>query len=128
MKKLLIILVLSLFTTTSNSEITKNEISESLKCAGIFTASQFLKQGELPNGDLSIKENSLAAAKVTRDFLSSEGVLDEKINSGINLTVDEMFGKPYQETLMNNCYAFIFKLIPNGKEKVEEISKTIWGG
>ena len=45
-----------------------------------------------------------------------------------NSTVDEMFGKPYQKTLMDNCYAFIFKLIPNGKEKVEETSKTIYGG
>ena len=57
-----------------------------------------------------------------------EGVLEDKINSSINSTVDEMFGKPYQKTLMDNCYAFIFKLIPNGKEKVEETSKTIYGG
>jgi hypothetical protein len=128
MKKIIISFIFIFITTTSNSKITKNEISESLKCAGIFTATQFIKQDELPNGDLSYKENSLAAAKVTRDFLSSEGILEENINSGINSTVDEMFGKPYEETLMNNCYAFIFRLIPNGKEKVEEISKTIYGG
>ena len=74
------------------------------------------------------EENSLAAAKVTREFLTNEGVSEDKINSSINSTVDEMFGKPYQKTLMDNCYAFIFKLIPNGKEKVEETSKTIYGG
>ena len=84
--------------------------------AGIFTSTQFIKQGELPNGDLAYKENSLAAAKVTREFLTNEGVLEDKINSSINSTVDEMFGKPYQKTLMDNCYKFIFKLIPNGKE------------
>jgi hypothetical protein len=117
-----------LITTTSNSKINKNEISESLKCAGIFTATQFIKQDELPNGDLAYKENSLAAAKVTRDFLSSEGVSDEKINSGINSTVDEMFGKPYQKTLIDNCYGFIFELVPNGKEKIEETARTIYGG
>ena len=128
MKKIIIGFIFILITTTSNSEISKNEISESLKCAGIFTATQFIKQDELPNGDLAYKENSLAAAKVTRDFLSSEGVSDEKINSGINSTVDEMFGKPYQETLMDNCYTFIFELIPNGKEKIEETARTIYGG
>ena len=128
MKKIIFTFLLVLLTTTSHAHMSDKEISESLKCAGIFTATQFIKQDELPNGDLSYKENSLAAAKVTRDFLSSEGILEENINSGINSTVDEMFGKPYEETLMNNCYAFIFRLIPNGKEKVEEISKTIYGG
>ena len=97
-------------------------------CRNFYIDSIFIKQGELPNGDLAYKENSLAAAKVTREFLTNEGVLEDKINSSINSTVDEMFGKPYQKTLMDNCYAFIFKLIPNGKEKVEETSKTIYGG
>ncbi len=104
MKKIIFTFLLILHTTTSHAEISNKEISDSLKCAGIFTSTQFIKQGELPNGDLAYKENSLAAAKVTR------------------------FGKPYQKTLMDNCYAFIFKLIPNGKEKVEETSKTIYGG
>lgn len=128
MKKIIFTFLLVLLTTTSHAKISDKEISESLRCAGIFTSTQFIKQGELPNGDLAYKENSLAAAKVTREFLTIEGVLEDKINSGINSTVDEMFGKPYQENLMNNCYAFIFRLIPNGKEKVEEISKTIYGG
>ena len=83
MKKVIIGFIFVLITTTSNSKINKNEISESLKCAGIFTATQFIKQDELPNGDLAYKENSLAAAKVTRDFLSSEGVLDEKTATGV---------------------------------------------
>jgi hypothetical protein len=29
---------------------------------------------------------------------------------------------------MDNCYAFIFELIPNGKEKIEETARTIYGG
>ena len=128
MRKIIFTFLLVLLTTTSHAKISDKEISESLRCAGIFTSTQFIKQGELPNGDLAYKENSLAAAKVTREFLTIEGVLEDKINSGINSAVDEMFGKPYEETLMNNCYAFIFRLIPNGKEKVEEISKTIYGG
>ena len=128
MRKIIFTFLLVLLTTTSHAKISDKEISESLRCAGIFTSTQFIKQGELPNGDLAYKENSLAAAKVTREFLTTEGVLEDKINSGINSAVDEMFGKPYEETLMNNCYAFIFRLIPNGKEKVEEISKTIYGG
>ena len=71
-----------------------------------------------PNED----EGNASSSKETRN------ILEDKINSSINSTVDEMFGKPYQKTLMDNCYAFIFKLIPNGKEKVEETSKTIYGG
>ncbi len=128
MKKIIFTFLLFLLTATSHAKISNKETSESLKCAGIFTSTQFIKQGELPNGDLAYKENSLAAAKVTREFLTNEGVSEDKINSSINSTVDEMFGKPYQKTLMDNCYAFIFKLIPNGKEKVEETSKTIYGG
>ena len=128
MKTIIFTFLLISLTAASHAKISNKEISESLKCAGIFTSTQFIKQGELPNGDLAYKENSLAAAKVTREFLTSEGVLEDKINSSINSTVDEMFGKPYQKTLMDNCYAFIFKLIPNGKEKVEETSKTIYGG
>ena len=103
MRKIIFTFLLVLLTTTSHAKISDKEISESLRCAGIFTSTQFIKQGELPNGDLAYKENSLAAAKVTREFLTTEGVLEDKINSGINSTVDEMFGKPYEETLMNNC-------------------------
>ena len=81
MKKIIFTFLLVLLTTTSHSHMSDKEISESLKCAGIFTSTQFIKQGELPNGDLAYKENSLAAAKVTREFLTNEGVSEDKINS-----------------------------------------------
>ena len=99
MKKIIFTFLLILLTATSHADMSDKEISDSLKCAGIFTSTQFIKQGELPNGDLAYKENSLAAAKVTREFLTNEGVSEDKINSSINSTVDEMFGKPYQKTL-----------------------------
>ena len=130
MKKILcyLVIIFSPIVCFADGHLTEDQKKKTIECAGIFTSTQFIKQGELPNGDLAYKENSLAAAKVTREFLTNEGVLEDKINSSINSTVDEMFGKPYQKTLMDNCYAFIFKLIPNGKEKVEETSKTIYGG
>ena len=75
MKKIIFTFLLILLTATSHADMSDKEISDSLKCAGIFTSTQFIKQGELPNGDLAYKENSLAAAKVTREFLTNEGVL-----------------------------------------------------
>ena len=107
MKTIIFTFLLISLTAASNAKISNKEISESLKCAGIFTSTQFIKQGELPNGDLAYKENSLAAAKVTREFLTNEGVLENKINSSINSTVDEMFGKPYHHPL-DKKYTYLF--------------------
>ena len=69
MKKIIFTFLLILLTATSHADMSDKEISDSLKCAGIFTSTQFIKQGELPNGDLAYKENSLAAAKVTSCLL-----------------------------------------------------------
>ena len=55
MKKIIFTFLLILLTATSHAEISNKEISDSLKCAGIFTSTQFIKQGELPNGYLAYK-------------------------------------------------------------------------
>ena len=99
-----------------------------INCAGIFTSTQFIKQGDLPNGDLSYKEMSLSAAKFIRNTLLDQNIAEDKINSGINIKVDELYGKPYNDTAMNQCYEYVYKSITGSKEKIEEISRTIYGG
>ena len=61
-----------------------------INCAGNFTSTQFIKQGDLPNGDLSYKEMSLSAAKFIRNTLLDQNIAEDKINSGINIKVDEL--------------------------------------
>ena len=99
-----------------------------INCAGIFTSTQFIKQGDLPNGDLSYKEMSLSAAKFIRNTLLDQNIAEDKINSGINIKVDELYGKPYNDTAMNQCYEYVYQSITGSKEKIEEISRTIYGG
>ena len=53
MRKIIFTFLLVLLTTTSHAKISDKEISESLRCAGIFTSTQFIKQRELPNGDVA---------------------------------------------------------------------------
>ena len=99
-----------------------------INCAAIFTSTQFIKQGDLPNGDLSYKEMSLSAAKFIRNTLLDQNIAEDKINSGINIKVDELYGKPYNDTAMSQCYEYVYKSIAGSKEKIEEISRTIYGG
>ena len=45
MKTIIFTFLLISLTAASHAKISNKEISESLKCAGIFTSTQFIKQG-----------------------------------------------------------------------------------
>ena len=126
MKKILIILILMLFSSAyADGHITKKQKQETLQCIGHYTAT-----GVLPADSIELKdlEMALASAKVVRTFLQNEKISDDEINKGMNEYVDKVYGRPFDKTMNNKCNKFIYKLIPGSKEEVEKLSRTIYGG
>ena len=126
MKKLVLTLLIYFLSLSNFAHATDND--KLLNCAGVFTSTQFIKQGDLPDGDLAYKEISLSAAKFIRTYLLDQNIAESKINSGINSKVDELYGKAYNDTILNECYEYVYNSIAGSKEKIEEISRTIYGG
>ena len=126
MKKLVLTLLIYFLSLSNFAHAIDND--KLLNCAGVFTSTQFIKQGDLPDGDLAYKEISLSAAKFIRTYLLDQNITESKINSGINSKVDELYGKAYNDTILNECYEYVYNSIAGSKEKIEKISRTIYGG
>jgi hypothetical protein len=57
-------------------------------------------------------------------YLVKEGVEENKVNTELNKSVDELYGKPYDEKKTEDCNKYIYKLIPESKAEIDKLVKS----
>ena len=92
-----------------------------LKCAGLYYANSMIPQGTL---ELDKIVYSIAAKKFLTSYLIKEGVKEDFINTELNKSIDELYGKPYDEKKTGECDRYIYKLIPESKEQIDKLVKS----
>ena len=55
---------------------------------------------------------------------TKEGVKEDFINTELNKSIDELYGKPYDEKKTGECDKYIYKLIPEAKGEIDKIVKS----
>ena len=122
MKKIYIILSLLLFTTlNATGHLSDKDKKATLECAGLYYANSMIPQGTLK---LDKIVHSIAAKKFLTSYLIKEGVKEDVVNSELNKSVDELYGKPYNEKKTINCDKYIYRLIPESKAEIEKLVKS----
>jgi len=122
MKKIYIILSLFLFTTlNATGHLSDKDKKATLECTGLYYANSMIPQGTLK---LDKIVHSIAAKKFLTSYLIKEGVKEDVVNSELNKSVDELYGKPYDEKKTFNCDKYIYRLIPESKVEIEKLVKS----
>ena len=122
MKKIYIILSLLLFTTlNATGHLSDKDKKATLECTGLYYANSMIPQGTLK---LDKIVHSIAAKKFLTSYLIKEGVKEDVVNSELNKSVDELYGKPYDEKKTINCDKYIYRLIPESKVEIEKLVKS----
>ena len=122
MKKIYIIFSLFLFTTlNATGHLSDKDKKATLECAGLYYANSMIPQGTLK---LDKIVHSIAAKKFLTSYLIKEGVKEDVVNSELNKSVDELYGKPYNEKKTINCDKYIYRLIPESKVEIEKLVKS----
>ena len=80
----------------------------------------------IPQGTLELDKivYSIAAKKFLTSYLINEGVEENLINSELNKSIDELYGKPYDEKKTGDCDKYIYKLIPESKAEIDKLVKS----
>ena len=80
----------------------------------------------IPQGTLELDKIvfSIAAKKYLTSYLIKEGVKEDFINAELNKSVDELYGKPYNEKKTGDCTKYIYKLIPKSKAEIDKLVKS----
>ena len=120
MKKI-ITLISILFLTSAYAGMSDDDKKKTIECAGIYYANSMIPQAEL---ELDKIVHSFAAKKFLSSYLVEEGVNEDNLNKELIKIVDVRYGKPYEENTTKECDRFIFKLIPNAKDKIDKLVKS----
>ncbi len=123
MRKYFLIFV-SLFYISSafaSGHLSSKDKKATLKCAGLYYANSMIPQGTL---ELDKIVYSIAAKKFLTSYLINEGVEENLINSELNKSIDELYGKPYDEKKTGDCDKYIYKLIPESKAEIDKLVKS----
>ena len=91
-----------------------------LKCTGLYYANSMIPQGTL---ELDKIVYSIAAKKFLTSYLIKE-VKEDFINTELNKSIDELYGKPYDEKKTSECDRYIYKLIPESKLQIDKLVKS----
>ena len=118
MKKILIIYLLLISTVSAAGHLSEKDKKATLKCTGLYYANSMIPQGTL---ELDKIVFSIAAKKYLTSYLIKEGVKEDFINSELNKSVDELYGKPYDEKKTGDCNKYIYKLIPESKAEIDKV-------
>ena len=95
MKKFFIILFLTAFSSAyAAGHLSEKDKKATLKCTGLYYANSMIPQGTL---ELDKIVYSISAKKFLTSYLIKEGVKEDFINSELNKSIDELYGKPYNE-------------------------------
>ena len=122
MKKTFIILSLIFVTSAySAGHMSTKDKEATLACTGLYYANSMIPQGTLK---LDKIVHSIAAKKFLTSYLIKEGVKEDFINTELNKSVDELYGKPYDEKKTGECDKYIYKLIPESKSEIDKLVKS----
>ena len=122
MKKFFIILFLTAFSSAyAAGHLSEKEKKATLKCTGLYYANSMIPQGTL---ELDKIVYSISAKKFLTSYLIKEGVKEDFINSELNKSIDELYGKPYDARITGECDEYIYKLIPESKSEIDKLVKS----
>ena len=122
MRKIItIIALLSFSSVNAAGHLSEKDRKDTLKCTGLYYANSMIPQGTL---ELDKIVFSIAAKKYLTSYLIKEGVKEDFINSELNKSVDELYGKPYDEKKTGYCNKYIYKLIPESKVEIDKLVKS----
>ena len=122
MKKFFIILFLTAFSSAyAGGHLSEKDKKAALKCTGLYYANSMIPQGTL---ELDKIVYSISAKKFLTSYLIKEGVKEDFINSELNKSIDELYGKPYDERITGECDKYIYKLIPESKSEIDKLVKS----
>ena len=122
MKKTFVILILLFFTSAyAMGHLSEKDRKATLKCTGLYYANSMIPQGTL---ELDKIVFSIAAKKYLTTYLVKEGVKEDLVNTELNKSVDELYGKPYDEKKTSDCTKYIYKLIPESKAEIDKLVKS----
>ena len=96
MKKFLLTIFAFLYfgSAISAGHLSDKDKEATLKCTGLYYANSMIPQGTL---ELDKIVYSIAAKKFLTSYLIKEGVKEDFINSELNKSIDELYGKSYDE-------------------------------
>ena len=122
MKKTFVTLTLLFFTSVyAMGHLSEKDRKATLKCTGLYYANSMIPQGTL---ELDKIVFSIAAKKYLTSYLIKEGVKEDLVNAELNKSVDELYGKPYDEKKTGDCTKYIYKLIPESKTEIDKLVKS----
>ena len=122
MKKFFIILFLTAFSSAyAGGHLSEKDKIGTLKCTGLYYANSMIPQGTL---ELDKIVYSISAKKFLTSYLIKEGVKEDFINSELNKSIDELYGKPYDERITGECDEYIYKLIPESQSEIDKLVKS----
>ena len=122
MKRILLVLFFLFFTSAfATGHLSSKDEKATLECAGLYYANSMIPQGTLK---LDKIVHSIAAKKFLTSYLIKEGVKEDLLNSELNKSVDELYGKPYDEKKASDCDQYIHKLIPESKVEIDKLVKS----
>ena len=122
MKKTFVIFILLFFTSAyAMGHLSEKDRKATLKCTGLYYANSMIPQGTL---ELDKIVFSIAAKKYLTSYLVKEGVKEDLVNAELNKSVDELYGKPYDEKKTSDCTKYIYKLIPESKAEIDKLVKS----
>jgi len=122
MKKTFIIFILLFFTSVyAMGHLSEKDRKATLKCTGLYYANSMIPQGTLKLNKIVF---SIAAKKYLTSYLVKEGVKEDLVNTELNKSVDELYGKPYDEKKTSDCTKYIYKLIPESKAEIDKLVKS----
>ena len=122
MKKTFVIFILLFFTSAfATGHLSEKDRKATLKCAGLYYANSMIPQGTL---ELDKIVHSIASKKFLASYLVKAGVKEDVVNSELNKSVDELYGKPYDDKKTKDCDKFINKLIPESKAEIDKLVRS----
>ena len=122
MKKTITIIYFIFFSTLhAGGHLSEKDKKATLKCTGLYYANSMIPQGTL---ELDKIVYSISAKKFLTSYLIKEGVKEDFINTELNKSIDELYGKPYDERITGECDEYIYKLIPESKSEIDKLVKS----
>ncbi len=123
MKKYFLIITVFLYfgSAIAGGHLSDKDKKATLECTGLYYANSMIPQGTL---ELEKIVYSISAKKFLTSYLIKEGVKEDFINAELNKSIDELYGKPYDEKKTSNCDKYIYKLIPEAKVEIDKLVKS----
>ena len=121
MKSILVAFIMISITSITYAEMSDGNKSKTIECTGIYYANSMIPQGTLKLDKIVF---SIAAKKYLTSYLIKEGVKEDLVNTELNKSVDELYGKPYDEKKTGDCTRYIYKLIPESKAEIDKLVKS----